>query len=87
MIDPIGFGFENYDGIGRWRDIEGEHEIDASGEILQSMSSDGSFIGVPGLSVLLASQKRFHLAMFSNGLSMEQDWENSKIQKYPVHCR
>ena len=57
MIDPIGFGFENYDGIGRWRDIEGAHEIDASGEILQSMSSDGSFIGVDGLSVLLAQSK------------------------------
>jgi hypothetical protein len=33
-MDPIGFAFENFDGIGAWRDKEGEHEIDASGELL-----------------------------------------------------
>jgi Protein of unknown function (DUF1588)/Protein of unknown function (DUF1592)/Protein of unknown function (DUF1585) len=33
-MDPIGFAFENFDGIGAWRDKEGDHEIDASGELL-----------------------------------------------------
>ncbi len=31
LIDPIGFALENYDAVGRWRDLEGETLIDASG--------------------------------------------------------
>lgn len=33
MLDPIGFGLENYDGAGLWRDMENGKPIDASGEI------------------------------------------------------
>ena len=55
MIDPIGFAFEHYDGIGRWRDIDGEHTIDPNGEILLSLSSDGSFSGIQELSRHLAT--------------------------------
>jgi hypothetical protein len=32
-IDPLGFGFENFDAIGRWRDEEVGKPIDASGEL------------------------------------------------------
>ncbi|MDB4676874.1 DUF1592 domain-containing protein [bacterium] len=32
-IDPIGFGLENYDPIGRWRKIDGGKPIDASGSL------------------------------------------------------
>jgi hypothetical protein len=32
-MDPLGFGLENYDAIGRWRDKDGEAPIDASGEL------------------------------------------------------
>jgi mono/diheme cytochrome c family protein len=30
-MDPIGFGLENFDAIGRWRTREGEHPVDSSG--------------------------------------------------------
>ncbi|MEZ5356625.1 MAG: DUF1592 domain-containing protein [Bryobacteraceae bacterium] len=30
-MDPLGFGLENYDAIGRWRDQEGDAPVDASG--------------------------------------------------------
>ncbi len=33
LMDPIGFGFENFDAIGRWRDQDGKFPIDASGEL------------------------------------------------------
>ena len=34
IIDPAGFGFENYDGAGRFRTVEkGDVQIDASGEL------------------------------------------------------
>ncbi|MEC7985006.1 MAG: DUF1588 domain-containing protein, partial [Myxococcota bacterium] len=54
LIDPIGFGFENYDGIGRWRDVDGEHEVDASGEVQNIDDGDQPFEGVFELSSILA---------------------------------
>ncbi|HUY88885.1 MAG TPA: DUF1592 domain-containing protein [Pirellulales bacterium] len=32
-MDPLGFGLENFDAIGAWRDRDGEFAIDASGEL------------------------------------------------------
>jgi hypothetical protein len=32
-MDPIGFGMENYDAIGRWRTREGDQPVDSSGEL------------------------------------------------------
>ena len=33
-MDKIGFGFEHFDAVGRWRDQESGKPIDASGEIV-----------------------------------------------------
>jgi hypothetical protein len=33
VMDDIGFGFENFDAIGRWRDSDQGHPIDAAGEL------------------------------------------------------
>ena len=41
-MDPIGFAFENYDGIGAWRERDGKFPIDASGTL-----PDGAFFGGP----------------------------------------
>jgi hypothetical protein len=32
-MDPLGFGLENYDGIGAWRTRDAEHAIDPSGAL------------------------------------------------------
>ena len=32
-MDPIGFGLENYDAIGKWRDAEGKFPVDSSGTL------------------------------------------------------
>ena len=32
-MDPLGFGLENYDAIGRWRASDGSFPIDASGAL------------------------------------------------------
>ena len=45
LIDPVGFSLENFDAVGRWRDIEEGKPIDASGGL-----PDGSqFTGIAGL--------------------------------------
>ncbi|MBL9105710.1 MAG: DUF1592 domain-containing protein [Myxococcales bacterium] len=53
-IDPIGFGFEYYDPVGRLRSTDGSHAIDASGEILLTDNSNGPFDGAEELAALLA---------------------------------
>ncbi len=55
LIDPIGFGFEAYDGVGRWRADDDGHPIDATGEIIGSSDTVGSFDGVFALADLLAT--------------------------------
>ena len=32
-MDPLGLGLENFDAIGRWRDKDGRHPIDATGKL------------------------------------------------------
>ncbi len=53
MINPLGFLFENYDGIGKWRTMEGEHPIDASGEVTGT-DVDGKLVGATALAEKLA---------------------------------
>jgi hypothetical protein len=54
LIDPLGFGFENYDGIGAFRSMEAGKAIDASGEI-KGTDVDGTFVGATELSKKLAA--------------------------------
>jgi hypothetical protein len=54
MMDPIGFSFEHYDGIGRYRDTDNGFEIDPAG-----MLPDGTqFDGPLELSTLLTGDER-----------------------------
>jgi len=38
FLDPMGFAFENYDAIGRWRDEEKKQPIDASGSLVRGQT-------------------------------------------------
>jgi hypothetical protein len=53
LLDPIGFGFEHYDGMGRWRDMEGGQPVDGSGS-LTGTDVDGDFDGAVALGAKLA---------------------------------
>jgi hypothetical protein len=56
LIDPIGFGFEEYDGVGRYRTEENGRTVDASGEVVHSGDDalDGDFDGATQLAERLA---------------------------------
>jgi Protein of unknown function (DUF1592)/Protein of unknown function (DUF1588)/Protein of unknown function (DUF1587)/Protein of unknown function (DUF1595)/Protein of unknown function (DUF1585) len=54
LMDGIGFGFENYDAVGRYRAEEDGQAIDASGSIAAS-DVDGTFDGAVEMSKKLAS--------------------------------
>jgi hypothetical protein len=57
LTDPIGFGFEGYDGIGRFREMDGEFPVDASGEVFASRDADGPFDGAVELATRLAASQ------------------------------
>jgi mono/diheme cytochrome c family protein len=40
-MDPLGFGFENFDAVGGWRTREGKHAIDPSGVLPNGQSFKG----------------------------------------------
>ena len=40
-MDPIGFALENFDAIGRWRDLDGKFPIDTSGTLPGGVKIDG----------------------------------------------
>ncbi len=53
LMDPLGFGLENYDAIGAWRDRDGEAAVDSGGEL-----PDGRrFQGPAELRAILAARK------------------------------
>lgn len=81
-IDPIGFGFEHFNEIGVWRDMDGEHPINAQGYIdgVDNMgdSSGGAFSSLPELAAYIAQSDRFYdcvsdnLLRFSTGNEVDE---------------
>jgi len=68
LIDGTGFGFENYDQLGRYRTQENGLSVDASGEMLETGEPgvDGPFTGVEELSGRLASSPRVERCLATN---------------------
>ncbi|MEM6994912.1 MAG: DUF1592 domain-containing protein [Myxococcota bacterium] len=56
QVNPIGFGFENYDAIGNYREMDGNVAVDAVGE-LEFTDVDGDFDGAPELAARLAQSE------------------------------
>ena len=54
LMDRVGFGFESFDAVGRWRDADNGQRIDTSGEIVGT-DVPGPFAGVVELGRKLAS--------------------------------
>ena len=54
LMNPIGFIFEHYDGVGQWRDQQNGKSIDATGEVIQTDDIDGVYDGAVELADALA---------------------------------
>lgn len=57
LFDPAGFGLENYDAIGRFRERENDLVIDASGE-LRTNTTTGNFDGPDELAALIVGSEQ-----------------------------
>jgi hypothetical protein len=64
LMDPVGFALENYDAVGRWRDIDAAVAIDAAGGL-----PDGSqFNGVTGLEQAILARPEIFAGTFTEKL-------------------
>ena len=63
-IDGVGFGFENYDALGKWRTLDNTYPVDASGELIGT-DVDGPFVGALELSQKLATSTQAHNCVVS----------------------
>src|SRR5262249_46522669 len=57
-MDPIGIGFEHFDGVGLWRDGDGDTPIDAAGVVYEIDDGDRPFDGTSELGDLLAHSEQ-----------------------------
>jgi hypothetical protein len=58
LMDPIGFVFENYDALGRYRDRDGDVPIDSAGWISGSEDADGELANARELAERLAASEQ-----------------------------
>jgi hypothetical protein len=58
LMDPIGFGFEAFDAVGRFRATDGGRAVDDSGEIFSSKDANGPFKGARQLAERLAGSEQ-----------------------------
>jgi hypothetical protein len=55
MINPLGFTMENFDAIGRWRELEKDQPIDATGSYLTQTGEVEKFKGMKDLAEFVAT--------------------------------
>lgn len=70
-FDPIGYGFEQMDGIGRFRSMENGLQVDSSGSLTRT-DVDGAFVGPAQLSMKLAQSQMAQTCMVNHFFSFAQ---------------
>lgn len=68
LIDPLGFGFEHYDGVGAWRDEDQSLPVDATGQVAGGPET-AEFDGAVELAEHLASNPRVDQCIANQWLS------------------
>ncbi len=58
-MDPLGMGLENFDAIGRWRDKEGDRDVDSTGELPGGEKFSGP---IELIGIIRGRQEQFHRA-------------------------
>ena len=69
VMDPIGFGLENFDGIGRFRTHDGAKEVDATG----TLPDEVHFEGALELAAILSTDERFPFCLTKHFMTYSID--------------
>lgn len=65
LMDPIGFALENFDAVGRWRDLEAGRPVDAAG----GLPDGSSFVGVAGLETAILKRPQVFVTALTESLA------------------
>jgi mono/diheme cytochrome c family protein len=79
-IDPLGFAFENFDAIGRFRDKVGKEPIDVSAELLGGRK----FQGAGELKTILLEQKKLFARNLAEKMFIYAVGRNTEFYDVPV---
>ncbi len=60
LIDPLGLGFEHFNEVGQWREMQNGHPVDARGEVVGTTDINGPFYGVDELAHRMATSEQVH---------------------------
>jgi hypothetical protein len=64
LLDPLGFAMENFDAVGAWRTVEAGRKVDATSELMDGSSVDGTI----ELREMLLADPRVFAGMFTEKL-------------------
>ena len=78
VINPLGFTLENFDAVGRFRDVENTKPIDVSGSFELRDGSEVKFSGAKQMATMLAANEQVHAAF------VQQFFQN--LLKQPVRA-
>jgi hypothetical protein len=86
QMDPLGFGFENFDGIGKYRTKDGEFAIDSSGILPSGKKFDGpmelvDILTISGESFARTLTERMLVFALGRGLDYYDECAVDKIMK------
>lgn len=86
-MDPLGFGLENFDGIGRWRESDNGQPIDSAGKL----PSGDTFSGPEELKVILLKrsgefQKHFVRKLLGFGLGRDLNKFDNCVVDHCLKC-
>ncbi|EYF07456.1 DUF1592 domain-containing protein [Chondromyces apiculatus] len=81
LMDPIGYTFEHYDGIGQWRDMDQGQPVDATGEVKRT-HANGSFDGAIELAHHLAENEQVRQCVVSQWFR----YGYGRAEKEEDHC-
>jgi len=65
LMDPVGFALENFDAVGRWRELEAGRPVDAAG----GLPDGSSFVGVEGLEAAILKRPQVFVTALSESLA------------------
>ena len=62
-MNPIGFSMDHFDAAGRWRDLDGAHMLDTTGDLIGPGDANGKFTDNVALAKLLAKSQVMRACM------------------------
>ncbi len=80
-INPLGFAFENFDGLGRFRDVDKGHPVDTASAYPSGDQGMVEFTGAPELMSIMAESTEAHSCFAKNlmGYALQRDIVESDL--------